>query len=117
MNDVDFARRWDIVLIRFPFSNLAGSKLRPALVLARSREQDLLVGFITSRQMPATDDRDVPMTPDHPEFVETGLRVASTVRLDKLASLHPTLLRGRIGAVGPQIGDRVNRALRAVLAL
>jgi mRNA interferase MazF len=37
----------DIVLIPFPFSDLSGSKLRPAVVLVES-ELDITVCFITS---------------------------------------------------------------------
>jgi mRNA interferase MazF len=38
----------DIVLITFPFTDLSGTKLRPALVLANT-ELDLTVSFITTQ--------------------------------------------------------------------
>jgi len=41
-------RKGDIVLITFPFSDLSGAKLRPALVLANT-EKDLTVCFITTQ--------------------------------------------------------------------
>mgnify|MGYP003344528084 CR=1 FL=1 len=37
----------DIVLIPFPFTDLTGSKLRPALILATT-EHDVTVAFITT---------------------------------------------------------------------
>lgn len=38
----------DIVLISFPFTDLSGSKLRPALILTES-ELDVTVSFITTQ--------------------------------------------------------------------
>ena len=38
----------DIVLITFPFTDLSGSKLRPALILTES-ELDVTVSFITTQ--------------------------------------------------------------------
>jgi len=40
-------KKGDIVLIKFPFTDLSGSKLRPALVLVESGN-DVIVAFITS---------------------------------------------------------------------
>jgi mRNA interferase MazF len=40
----------DIVVIPFPFSNLSGSKKRPALVLADLHGEDIILCQITSRQ-------------------------------------------------------------------
>ncbi len=37
----------EIILITFPFTDLSGSKLRPALVLAADKE-DVTVAFITT---------------------------------------------------------------------
>jgi mRNA interferase MazF len=55
--------------------------------------------------------------PSDAEFRGTGLKVASAVRLDKLATLHRNLVRRRLGAIGPAIQRRVDDALRAALGL
>jgi mRNA interferase MazF len=41
-------RKGDIVLVPFPFTDLSGSKIRPALVLV-GQELDVTVAFITSK--------------------------------------------------------------------
>ena len=41
-------KKGSIVLIKFPFTDLSGTKLRPALVLVES-ELDITVCFISSR--------------------------------------------------------------------
>jgi mRNA interferase MazF len=40
----------DIVVIPFPFSDLSGSKKRPALVLANLQGDDIILCQITSRR-------------------------------------------------------------------
>jgi mRNA interferase MazF len=41
----------DIVVIPFPFSDLSGSKKRPALVLANLQGDDIILCQITSQQI------------------------------------------------------------------
>jgi mRNA interferase MazF len=112
--------RGDIILVSFPFTDLSGQKVRPALVLAPSSVQDIIVAFITSQTgMPsqATDQAECRLSPGHPEFRGTGLKDASTVRLDKLATLHRGLVHRRLGRIGAETGATVASALRYVFAL
>jgi mRNA interferase MazF len=44
----------DIVVIPFPFSDLSGSKKRPALVLADLQGDDIILCQITSQQTKAS---------------------------------------------------------------
>ena len=71
----------NIVLITFPFTDLSGSKLRPAVVLANT-SLDLIVCFITS-QTGWQESTDVLLTPSS----TNGLRKRSLVRTGKIATL------------------------------
>jgi len=83
-----------IVLTRFPFTDLSGDKRRPALVISRDndRRPDLVVCFITSVPRSGPDMAAIAAT------AESGLKVPSVVRFDKLATLDRSVIAGKIGA-------------------
>jgi len=85
-----------IVLARFPFTDLTGAKRRPALVVSRDndRREDLVVCFITSVPRAGPD-----MAPIE-AGKGTGLKTASVVRFDKIATLERSVIAGRIGEAG-----------------
>jgi mRNA interferase MazF len=53
----------------------------------------------------------------HPEFGQTGLRVASVLRLHKLVTVERALIARRLGRIRPQLQTEADRLLRAVLGL
>ena len=84
-----------IVLTRFPFTDPSGDKRRPALVVScdNQRRTDLIACFVTS--VPRTGPDMAAIAPGPP----TGLKVPSIVRFDKLATLDPAVITGKIGNV------------------
>jgi mRNA interferase MazF len=96
-----------IVLIHFPFTDLTGSKLRPAIVIHES-EQDVIVAFISSRIPSILQESDLLITTDHPAFLSTGLKISSVIKFDKIATLSKTLVEGEIGEVLPGLADECN---------
>ncbi len=82
-----------IVLVRFPFTDLSGDKRRPALVVSRDndRRTDLIVCFITSVPRSGPDMAAIEATP------ESGLKVSSVVRFDKIATLDASVVSGKLG--------------------
>ena len=70
----------DIVVIPFPFSDLSGSKRRPALVLADLDGDDIILCQITS--VARNDDYAVPI--DVADFESGSLPVRSFVRPNKI---------------------------------
>ena len=98
-----------IVLIPFPFTNLTATKLRPALVLYES-EKDVVAAFISSRtEKPKTTD--ITISTEHPEFKQTGLKLTSIIKLDKVATISKTLILGEIGEVGTKLKKEINRKI------
>jgi len=109
--------RGDVVLVRFPFTDLSGVKLRPALIVGRAVRDDALLAFITSRVQPQFPPSSCALLPADPEFRRTGLKVASRVRLDRLVTLHVSLVHRRLGQIGPRMTACVDAALRDALGL
>lgn len=83
----------DIVLITFPFTNLSGKKLRPAVVLVDAN-LDLTVCFITS-QIALQEPTDVLLAPS----AINGLRKESLIRTSKIATLDKSLAKGLLGTL------------------
>ncbi len=81
----------DIVLITFPFTDLSGTKLRPAVVLVDS-PLDFTVSFITS-QLQWQEPTDVLLVPD----ALNGLKKSSLIRTSKIATLDRKLAKGLLG--------------------
>ena len=102
-----------VVLVRFPFSDLSQSKLRPAVVLADGGRGDWLLCQITSN--PYSDARAVQLADS--DFRTGSLRVTSYARPTKLFTAHHTLITSEIGilheASRKRIADVVVRLLQA----
>ena len=109
-------QRGDIVLVRFPFTDLSGSKRRPAIVLA-AYPPDIVVAFISSQVPIELEPSDVMLTPTSPFFVSTGLKVASIIRLRKVATLEESLITRSLGQLPPVLLTAVDEALLAGLGI
>jgi len=81
----------DVVLITFPFSDLSGSKLRPAVVIA-DNSFDVTVCFITT-QLQMQEHTDLVLLP----LSSNGLKMQSIVKTHKIAMLDKTLVKGLLG--------------------
>jgi mRNA interferase MazF len=84
-------RRGEVVLIRVEFHQTPGGKLRPAVVLLDSGDDDFVAAPITSR--PRSSDFDVPIQ----HWREAGLNTPSTIRVHKLTVLAKHEIVRRLG--------------------
>ncbi|MCW9680818.1 type II toxin-antitoxin system PemK/MazF family toxin [Dolichospermum planctonicum UHCC 0167] len=89
-----------VVLIQFPFDDLSSSKVRPAYCLTDviGIYQHIIFALITSRIPQALLNTDIILQPEHPDFLNSGLRQASTLRLDHLVTLRQSLIRRELGS-------------------
>lgn len=95
----------DIVLIPFPFTDLTGSKKRPAIILI-SGHLDITVSFI-STQLHWQEPADLLL---HPNSFN-GLKKSSLVRTGKIATIDKVLVIGKLGHIEDQKMDELNRKL------
>lgn len=82
-----------VVLVEFPFSNLKGKKIRPALVLANVEFGNLILCQITSR--PYSSKSAVRL--ESSDFEEGKLPIVSFVRPDKLFTADTSIITGIVG--------------------
>jgi mRNA interferase MazF len=101
----------DIILITFPFTDLSGSKLRPALVLAGTASE-VTVMFITTK-LKWMDTTDVVINPD----TGNGIKKQSLIRVTKIATLDKTLVQGKLGFIDRSTHTEVENKLKAYLQI
>ena len=99
-----------VILVRFPFSDLSQSKLRPAVVLVHADRGDWILCQITSK--PYGDPRAVQIT--DADFATGGLRLVSYARPGKLFTAHQTLFSAEAGELNAEAFARVRQAVHAL---
>ena len=110
--------RGDVLLTQFPFTDLTGTGLRPCLVVSPGLiGQDLIVAGISSVVREGVIATDVLLDTSHPAFRQTGLRVQSVIRLHKLATIEQSVIRRRLGHIGPKLQAEVDQCLRISLGI
>ena len=102
-----------VVLVRFPFSDLSSSKLRPAVVLAHAGGVDWILCQVTSN--PYGDPTAVPLT--DASFASGGLGRDSVARPGKLFTGSQSLFVKAVGrltaAAHAELVTRVVETLRS----
>jgi len=106
--------KWDVVLLRYPFTDLVATKIRPALVISpnsSSAGEDFMVIAITSNIF-GSGAFDIVIQMDDPEFDATGLHFPSKIKIDKIFTLKKTLASRVLGKLGPALRVKVENQLR-----
>ncbi len=97
-----------VVLFRFPYTDLTGGKLRPALLLGKlpGEYDDWLVCMISSQVRHYVAGFDEIVDERDEDFATSGLKVKSVIRVGRVAVLSGEVL---LGAVGEISGGRLVR--------
>ncbi len=107
-----------IILTPFPFTDLSGNKVRPALVLGvQSGGDDITVCFISSNIQNKIHKFDVLIDSKEKNFKKTGLKLKSIVKVTKIATLDKAVVLGQIGELDRQIMNKVRNVLKIHLGL
>ena len=95
----------DILLFRFPQSDLETGKLRPALLIKKSKGDfdDWLVCMISTQTRHQIQGLEVVLHETMPDFTETGLKKTSLFRVSRLAVVDSNIFTGKLGRLPPEI--------------
>jgi mRNA interferase MazF len=112
-------RQGDVVLVPFPFADLTGRKMRPAVIVSGDPQgMELILAFITSvLSNRSPRGAEVELLQSNPEFRGSGLKVDSLIRLDKLVTLSSNVISRRLGATGASTRIRIATMLRRAFDL
>ncbi len=97
----------DIVLIPFPYSDLTGSKQRPALIISNeliNKTQDRICCLITSQQPQYSQDT-IPMEPSC--FEKEKLPFKSWVKPHRLFTIHEKIIRKKLSTINDAFHDKI----------
>ncbi len=100
----------DIILVRYPFSNLSSSKVRPAIVVSAPHvSQDIMIVPLTSKTASLIEGEFVLA-----EWSTAGLNVATAVKRG-LYTVHESLVVRTIGKLADSDAERLEQSLRGWL--
>ncbi len=106
----------DVILVKFPFSDLESSKKRPALVLnSVSFHKNLsliTIAMITSKVEVARIEGDLQFQ----DWSDVGLLYPSLLRLSKIATIENKLVSKKLGRLSPRDLSQVGSSFRKQFA-
>jgi mRNA interferase MazF len=102
----------DVILVRYPFSDLSSSKVRPAVVVSPSHpSQDILITPLTSKTGSLLAGEFVLS-----EWAVAGLNVATAVKRG-VYTVHGSLVIKAIGQLAKVDAEQLEQSLRDWLGL
>ena len=101
----------DVVVIPFPFSDLSGSKRRPALVLADLPGDDIILCQITS--LHSKDSFALPLSPK--DFTTGSLPLDSFIRPTRIFTAEKTIIIRKAGNIKSELHKKVIEKLISLL--
>lgn len=102
-----------IVLTPFPFTDLSGSKVRPAVILSNQKKgEDCLVAFISSLGIKRSEF-DIFVK----QSLKNGLKIDSIIKTEKIATLEKKIILGEIGVLEKNYVLEIDNKLRKLFLI
>ena len=97
MKSITLYKKWDIILVPFPFTDLSAAKKRPALIISPNDYNeglDVVIAFVTSnmKQKYRTGDFEIS------EWKKASLPKPSIIRM-KIATIDKKIIVRRLGTL------------------
>ena len=113
-------KRGDVIIVDFPFSDAAGSKVRPALIVQADelnrRLDDTILALITSSRSRFTGSAtQLPINVSTPDGRESGLRLPSVVQCENLVTVDKSFVIHTIGRLSGTLMQQIDQCLKAAL--
>jgi len=102
-----------VILVPFPFTDLSGNKVRPAVIISKDKiGSDVVVVFITS-QSKLKEKHLVVIKPEE----GNGLKVISKIVCSKIATLDAKIVLGELGKVSKTVQNQIDKELKVIFDL
>ena len=108
----------DIILTPFPFTDLSGNKVRPALILGvQNGGDDITVCFISSISQDKIHKSEILIDSKDKNFQKIGLKFKSIIKVTKIATLDKIVVLGKIGELDNKTMHKVQNVLKIYFGL
>ncbi|MEM9155465.1 MAG: type II toxin-antitoxin system PemK/MazF family toxin [Cyanobacteria bacterium P01_F01_bin.33] len=109
-------KRFDVVIVPFPFTDRTASKRRPAVVLSDERAFNAVIGHSLLAMITTAAHSQWPLDMPLSDLASTGLKEPSIVRM-KLFTLDDSLILKAIGQLGEGDQKTLGSALKTLFCL
>lgn len=109
-------KRYDVIVVPFPFSDSPKAKRRPALVVSGIDEFDGVTGQSVVAMITSAKNSSWPLDTEIKDLKAAGLPAPSVVRM-KLVTVDHRLVVKKSGSLAPKEREAVAKALRKILDL
>ena len=112
-------RRGDVVLADFPFQDIAGGKIRPAVVVQADDESsaNTILAMVTGHILQERDDTTILIDPGSSEGFGSGLRGPSIIKCRNIATVRKQRILRVIGRLNDDTMRKVDSGLLMALGL
>ena len=109
--------RGEVWLVRFPFSDLTSTKLRPTLVLATHGADVIVMGIFSRVATGKLCPTWIKINDTDPAFISSGLQKTSLLKAEKIAVIYASVFQRKIGTLPSEVLSEVQEALKKALLI